>query len=92
MICILILKYDLKPFLQIKSFNVTCELQVATQRAADRRQQRQAGMFGLGILQILDQWDGRVLDKLHQQLRRGHNLQIYQSHPKCMHSCLQSRH
>ena len=46
----------------------TCELQRAAQGALSRGQQRQAGVFGLRVLQTLDQGDGRVLDKLHQQL------------------------
>lgn len=49
---------------------LTCELQRATQRAVRRSQQRQAGVFGIRVLQTLHQWDGCVLDKLHQQLER----------------------
>lgn len=47
---------------------LTCELQRAAQRAVSWGQQRQAGVFGVRILQTLHQGDGRVLDKLHQQL------------------------
>lgn len=47
---------------------LTCELQWAAQRALSWSQQRQAHVFGLGVLQTLHQGDGRVLDKLHQQL------------------------
>lgn len=48
---------------------LTCELQRAAQRPLSWSQQRQA-MFGLLVLQTLHQRDGRVLHKLHQQLRR----------------------
>lgn len=49
---------------------LTCELQRAAQRAVSWGQQRQAGVFRVWILQTLHQGDGRVLDKLHQQLWR----------------------
>lgn len=50
---------------------LTCELEGAAQRALGWSQQRQAGVFGLRVLQTLHQRDGRVLHKLHQQLRAG---------------------
>ncbi len=48
---------------------LTCELQRAAQRALSWSQQRQAGVFGVRVLQALHQRDGCVLHKLHQQLR-----------------------
>lgn len=50
---------------------LTCELQRAAQRALGRSQQGQTGVFGVRVLQTLHQRDGRVLHKLHQQLRGG---------------------
>lgn len=49
---------------------LTCELQRAAQRAVCWRQQGEAGVFAIRVLQTLHQRDGCVLYKLHQQLKR----------------------
>lgn len=53
---------------------LTCELQRATQLAVCWSQQRQAGVFGVGVLQTLHQRNGCVLHKLHQQLERNNTV------------------